>query len=85
MIITLGLYIPWFANLLTRYVCRHVQVTNLGGGVQPTVEFTGSGLGLLLRVIFWYVLTYLTLGLFGPWALNGMYRYTVEHLAIRNN
>ena len=84
-IITLGLYVPWFMNSLTRYVCKHVQVIDPAGGTQPTIEFTGSGWGLLARLIFWYILTYITLGLFGPWALNGMYRYTVRNIVIRNH
>ena len=82
MMITLGIYYPWFMNSLIGYACSHVEVNDPPGGIQPNVRFTGSGLGLLLRFIVWYFLTYLTLGLFAPWALNGIFRYAVENIEI---
>ena len=81
-IITLGLYYPWLMNGLVKYACSHVEVNDPQGGTQPNIRFTGSGLGLLLRFIAWYLLTYLTLGIFGPWAVNGMFRYAVENIEI---
>ena len=82
MFITLGIYYPWFMNGLIKYACSCIEVNNPPGGVQPNVRFTGSGFGLLLRFIAWYFLTYLTLGIFLPWALNGMFRYAVENIEI---
>ena len=49
MMITLGIYYPWFMNSLIGYACSHVEVNDPPGGIQPNVRFTGSGLGLLLR------------------------------------
>ena len=81
-IITLGLYYPWLMNGLLKYACSHIEVNDPRGGTQPNIRFTGSGLGLLLRFIAWYLLIYLTLGIFTPWAVNGMFRYAVENIEI---
>ena len=82
MMITFGIYYPWFMNGLMRYACSHIEVNDPRGGTQPNIRFTGSGLGLLVRFIGWYLLTILTLYIFAPWALNGMFRYAVENIEI---
>ena len=49
MVITLGLYTPWYINGLVRYVCQHVKVKNASSGKKIGVDFTGSWMDLLGR------------------------------------
>lgn len=83
--ITLGLYVPWYVNGLTRYVCQHVQVENTGSGKRVGVDFTGSGADLLGRFILWEILTIVTIGLYMPWMLNGFYAYVVENITVQTS
>ncbi len=83
MIITLGLYTPWYVNSLTRYICEHVQVVNPAPGTTTSVEFIGSGSGLLGRFILWQILVIITLGLYSPWMMSEMYAYIVENIRIQ--
>lgn len=83
MVITLGLYTPWYINGLVRYVCQHVKVENAGSGKKVGVDFTGSGMDLLGRFILWEILVLVTLGLYTPWMLNGFYGYIVENITVR--
>ena len=82
-IITLGLYTPWYFNSLVKYVCEHVQVVNPAPGSTTSIDFTGSGVGLLGRFILWEILVIVTLGLYLPWMISGMYGYLVENINIR--
>lgn len=81
-VLTLGLYFPWFVNNIIRYVCERAVVANPPPGTSVQVSYTGSGVDLFGRFILWYILTFITLGLYGPWAANGFYGYIVQNIAV---
>lgn len=81
-VVTLGLYIPWFVNNLIRYACERAVVANPPSGTTVHVLYTGSGVDLFGRFILWYILTFFTLGFYGPWAVNGFYGYIVQNIAV---
>ncbi len=47
-----------------------------------TIKYRGSGADILGRYILWAILSIITLGIYGPWALNNFYRYVIEHIEI---
>jgi uncharacterized membrane protein YjgN (DUF898 family) len=81
--VTLGLWIPWSVNGHIKYICSHIEGTFTSSGKQLSVEYSGSGVDILGRFIVWYILTLVTLGLYGPWMVNGFYKYAVEHSTLR--
>ena len=85
MVITLGIYTPWYVTSLIRYVCDNVVGEGSQGVSNVTVSFNGSGAELLGRYIIWWVLIIITLGLYTPWMMNGFYRYIVENITVQTS
>jgi len=85
ILITLGFYFPWFMNSMLKYICANVRAENTAGSISHTVEFSGAGVDLLGRFILWLILSYITLGIYSPWAINNMYKYIVENIKIKPN
>lgn len=46
------------------------------------IRYTGSGADILGRYILWAILSVITLGIYGPWAINNFYRYVIEHIEV---
>ena len=51
-------------------------------GKKVTIHYRGSGADILGRYILWAILIVLTVGIYGPWALNNFYRYVIEHVEV---
>jgi len=51
-------------------------------GKRVTIKYRGSGADIFGRYILWALLSIITIGLYGPWAVNSFYRYVVEHIEI---
>ena len=83
LLITLGIYTPWFVTGLIRYICEHVRVENMSPDTMVSVDFNGSGVDLFGRFILWWILLYVTLGVYTPWMMNGFYRYIVENVSVK--
>lgn len=49
---------------------------------QVIIKYRGSGADILGRYILWAFLTLITVGIYGPWALNNFYRYVIEHVDV---
>lgn len=47
-----------------------------------TIKYQGNGVDILGRYILWAILIVITLGIYGPWALNSFYKYVVEHIEV---
>lgn len=73
-IITLGIYAPWL-------YCRVMQYVMVNGGVGPTrrgdlrFEFQGRGGELFVTLLAGYLLTVLTLGIYGAWFAAKLLRF----------
>ncbi len=51
-------------------------------GKLVTIRYRGSGADILGRYILWAFLILITVGIYGPWALNNFYRYVIEHTEV---
>lgn len=49
-----------------------------------TLRYTGTGLGILWRVILRYLLMVITLGIYYPWFMNGLVRYVCSHVEVND-
>ena len=49
---------------------------------RATIKYTGAGADILGRYILWVILTVITIGIYGPWAINSFYRYVIEHVEV---
>ncbi|MGM0574595.1 MAG: DUF898 family protein [Myxococcota bacterium] len=76
--ITLGIYAPWFYVSLTRYMAQRTTVGPTARG-QVRLNFTGSGGQLFVKGFIGYLLTMLTLGIYGFWFAVDLGRFFVEH------
>ena len=45
-----------------------------------TLHYTGQATDLVGRVIMGVILTLMTVGIYAPWFINGLYRYIIEHI-----
>lgn len=75
--ITFGLYYPWFLIMLWKYVARNTALNSETGPVK--FEFTGSGGKFFLTFLGGYLLTLLTLGIYGSWFMCNMMRFFVDN------
>jgi len=49
-----------------------------------TFRYTGTGLGIMWRVILGFFLTVITLGLYYPWLMNGLVKYACSHVEVND-
>jgi uncharacterized membrane protein YjgN (DUF898 family) len=63
--VTCGLGYPWFIVMLWKYIAKNISLETETGPVK--FEFRGSGGGLFVTFFVGILLTYLTLGIYGPW------------------
>ncbi len=47
-----------------------------------TLRYTGTGLGMLWRVILGFFLMMITLGIYYPWFMNSLTRYACSHVEV---
>jgi uncharacterized membrane protein YjgN (DUF898 family) len=46
------------------------------------LKYTGSGASLFGRFILWWILTFVTLGIYYAWAANGFCKYVIGHIEV---
>ena len=51
-------------------------------GRRVTINYTGNGADIFGRTLLWGLLTILTIGIYGAWAINNFYRYVIEHTVV---
>jgi len=76
MVITLGIALPWIICIVIRWICRNTTI----GGKQ--LAFKGTGGGLFGRYILWTLLTFITFGIFGYWAIRNYIRWGIENIEV---
>ena len=77
-IVTLGIYLPWFACEMVRWTGAHTRVER-DGAPTGTVAFDGAGGELLVMVVIGYLLSAVTFGIYAPWFQVSEWRYFTGH------
>ena len=78
-VITLGLGYPWACCLFMGWETSHTVVNG------QRLKFTGTGAGLFKQYIKWFLLTLVTLGIYGFWMWIKVKRWTVEHTVFESS
>jgi len=76
MVITLSIALPWIICIVIRWICEN---TTIGG---KRLAFKGTGGGLFWRYILWTLLTFITLGIYGYWAIRNYIRWGIENIEV---
>lgn len=72
-VVTLGLAVPWAQAMMYRWVSENTVVNG------QRLRFTGSGGKLFGQYIKWWLLTVVTLGLYGFVVANRMRAWAISH------
>ena len=75
--ITLGIYLPWFAVNLAKYIYEHTTIVTPQGEVR--LQFRGTGGKLFVAMIVGYLLCLITLGIYSPWFITNLLKYFTEN------
>ena len=75
-IITLGIYSFWFVVKLLKFWFRSTEVTL--GGTKWVGDFNGSGGQFFVINLVGYLLTLITLGIYGAWYACNVLRFKIE-------
>ncbi|MCL2555578.1 MAG: YjgN family protein [Firmicutes bacterium] len=78
IVFTLGIGTPWAVCMVHRWYTKHTVID----GRQLT--FTGTGGALFGKFIKWWLLTIITLGIFGLWLGLRMKAWVVSHTHVAN-
>ncbi|MCB9729811.1 MAG: DUF898 family protein [Deltaproteobacteria bacterium] len=78
-LVTLGIYLPWFIARLASYASSRTTITSARS--QTRLGFSGEGKELFILGLKGYVLTVLTLGIYGFWFLCDLIRFFTERAA----
>jgi hypothetical protein len=76
--ISLGLATPFIVCTVIRWICDN---SSIGG---KNYRFKGTAMGLFGRWILWYILTIITLGIYGFWFIRNQIRWIVENVEMIN-
>lgn len=78
-LLSVGIYAPWFYCRLTRYVLSNTTLGPTRRGI-VRLEFTGRGGELFITVLVGYLLTLLTVGIYGAWFAAKLMRFFSENV-----
>jgi len=78
MIVTLGLYSPWFFCRFQRWSAENTNLVDSQGN-KVTMRFTGTGGELVGVYIVGMILTVFTLGIYGFWFMVNMVKFVTDH------
>lgn len=76
---SLGVATPWAVVIGANYFVGKIEI----GGKR--LVFKGTGGGLFIKFIIWYVLTYITLGIYSFWLIRNMTSWFVENTEFEEN
>jgi len=77
-LITLSFATPFIVCTVIRWICNN---STIGG---KSYKFNGTAIGLFGRWILWYILTIITLGIYGFWATRNQIRWIIENVEMIN-
>jgi hypothetical protein len=78
LIISLGFATPFIICTIIRWICNN---STIGG---KSYRFKGTAIGLFGRWILWYILTIITIGIFGFWSTRNQIRWVIENVEMIN-
>jgi len=74
MIITIGIYTPWYMVKLTKFLADHTK-GKAQDGTTYRLAFKGSGGDLFVTCIVGWILSVITLGIYTPWFIVKLWKY----------
>lgn len=78
MTITLGLGVPWAVCMREKWIAEHTIING------HQLKFDGTGGQLFGQYIKWWLLTFVTLGIYSFWLGIKMKQWTVKHTHFAN-
>jgi uncharacterized membrane protein YjgN (DUF898 family) len=79
--ITLGIYGPWFMVNVTKYFWENSRGKAADGTIY-TLRFDGNGGDLFITIFVGYVLTFITIGIYGAWFVCNLNKYFAVNTTI---
>ena len=76
--VTLFLATPFVTCTVIRWICSN---SSIGG---KNYVFKGTAMGLFGRWILWYILTIITLGIYGFWSTRNQIKWIIENVEMVN-
>jgi len=77
VVFTLGLGLPWAVALKQGWIARHTIIDN------RRLTFDGRGGQLFGNYIKWFLLTIITVGIYGFWLGINMKKWVIKHTHIQ--
>ena len=76
--VTLFLATPFVICTVIRWICSN---STIGG---KNLKFNGTAMGLFGRWILWFLLSIVTFGIYGFWAIRNVIKWVVENIETVN-
>ena len=70
---SLGIAYPWAEVMMQKWICRNTIIDG------RRLYFDGTGTQLFGSYIKWWILTIITLGIYGFWLFNKMTHWRTKH------
>jgi len=74
LVISLGLATPYVVCIVIRWICDNSSISG------KRYRFKGTAGGLFGRWIKWYLLTIITIGIYGFWSIRNQIGWVIENL-----
>ena len=79
--LTVGIYGAWFMTNMAKFFTDNTKCTGPDGR-QYQLQYNGTGGALFVKVLVGYLLTMVTLGIYGPWFMCSLTKFILENTAI---
>ncbi len=76
-VITLGIYMPWFQVKIMKFYAQHTVITV--NGARFSSDFEGTGGQFFVKLLVGYLLTMLTLGIYGFWFAVDLIKWKMDN------
>ncbi len=81
LIVTAGLYFPWFMCRMIRWFYSHIEI-RAGGGDPITLSFQGKGAAFFVTYVLGYLLTGVTLGIYFFWWQVNIWKFQHDNTIV---
>ena len=76
LVLTLFLAFPFVECTVIRWICNNSTING------KRYRFKGTAGGLFGRYIVWYLLTIITIGIYGFWSIRNQIKWTIENIEV---
>jgi uncharacterized membrane protein YjgN (DUF898 family) len=83
-LITVGIYMPWFMVKMIKFFTNNATAT-AQDGTRYRLNFEGTGGELFVTILVGYLLTMITIGIYGPWFICKLRKTIYQRTAILEN